>query len=183
MTYASRATRGAALVLAVLAAPAAAQGFDACTGDAPWDATLAALEAEGWAVVPPGAVVPEAAVDRLAWLNVAAYYVDADTGGAQVTRLHEQQRMAVRGLARKVDTDATRARVLTRPDGALRLTRTTTLPGRVEQLCLIALDAPALDAPAPLPEGARALSPDALPDGAPTTLIETRIVLTHESDQ
>lgn len=210
-----RIAAATALVLALPAAVHAQTAPAPCLVGGPFADTLAALEAEGWAVLPPGEPVPEPVADRLGW-GLVATYVASDTGGATLAELHDIQRRAVAGLARKRDTDATRSRLLTRegPDpgvapvagaadtaargmAAMTITRTTTRPGRVEQVCRVSLDGlaaaraetgfgPATAAAAGEAEiTVQPLDPEALSllAGRPVavaTLIETRTVLSEE---
>ncbi|MBM2575111.1 hypothetical protein JQC91_02230 [Jannaschia sp. Os4] len=161
-----------------------------------FDAAVAALADGGWTVLTPGMPVPADAAERLGW-GLVATYVAADTGGASLAELHDLQRRAVAGLARKVDTETSRARVAIREGAALTISRTTTLPGRVEQVCRIALDGLAARA---YPEGfgpveasrigdaeviVQPLDPDTLSllterPVAVATLIETRTILTED---
>ena len=185
------------LAALALAAPVQAQTAPPpCLLGGPFDAAVAALGDAGWTVLDPGAPVPEDAAERLGWALVATYMA-ADTGGASLSELHDLQRRAVAGLARKRDTDATRARVAVREGAALTMSRTTTLPGRVEQTCRIALDGLAARA---YPEGfgppetsrvgeaeviVQPLDPGALSfltdrPVAVATLIETRTILSEE---
>ncbi len=127
------------LALSLTAGSAEAQ-VTPCAGTAPFDDTLAALEADGWTIASePGALAPH--IDRLAWTLMLPYL--ADDGGEDIATLLDLQRRAVPGLLAKRDTDATRARVLIRGDGAMTLTETRTTPDRVERTCRIARDATA----------------------------------------
>lgn len=157
----------AALLGAVL--PAAAQ-FAPCEGAEPFEATLRHLEADGWSVHPAGRPLPADAAERLAWA-LAVGYLAGDRGGETPEAIVALQRAAVPGLARKVDTDATRSRVLTRDDGAMILTDTELRPGEVERTCQVALDAAVTVPPGVLGFDGRTL------DGAPRTLAVTHVVV------
>lgn len=165
-----RSRRGALrLALAACALPGAAAGqVAACEGAAPFPQTIRLLEADGWTVHPPGAPLPPEAVDRLAWALALEYLGGGDRGGETPEAVVALQRRAVPGLARKVDTDATRSRVLLSADGAMILTETALRADAVERTCRIASDGRV--------DGAGETEAD-LPDGAPATLLSTQVVV------
>lgn len=128
-----------ALALAALATPAAAQPC----AEAAFEDALAALQSDGWEVAE---TLTDPQREALAWTR-AITYVQGDTGGRSPEDILELQRQTAPGLLRRVDTDTTRSRVLTRGDEAMTLTETVTAPNRVERRCRLATQAP-IDAPA-----------------------------------
>lgn len=195
------------LFAAVLSAtPAAAQTVPgACLAEERgFDALIASLEAEGWTAVPPGDPLPEPAVERIA-LARTAFYATTDRGGATLPAIMDLQRRTVPGLARRVDTDTAKLRVLTRGDDAMTLNWSQPQQGRlgiVEVICRIASSegAPATGtadgfedasmrtlAEAPLRRvGIVALEPARLDgittDGTTATIVETVTVLDGPSE-
>ncbi|WP_308916068.1 hypothetical protein [Jannaschia sp. LMIT008] len=156
----------------VFGIPARADGPGACTTAPTFDAVLSALAGEGWS---PIDTPTDAQADTLAWA-LSASYLAGDTGGETPDAIHALQRRAVPGLARKVDTDTTRTRLLADgAGGAMILTQTRTMPDRVERTCQIAAGSPFPNAPS----GMLAFDASAIPD-APRTLIVTHTVLTEE---
>ena len=151
--------RAGLLALALLAAPQAGRADPAAAClDAGGDlaATLAALEAEGWAPVDLAAPLPEPVAASALW-PFAAVYLAADTGGASLAEIMAMQRRAVEGLARKRDLPGARTRLLARdaPAGVetVLLTVVQVLPGMAELSCRFALADPAAAAPVGTPDG------------------------------
>ncbi|MFO6464817.1 hypothetical protein ACK8OR_10520 [Jannaschia sp. KMU-145] len=133
---------GVLLAATVFTAPAAAQTApEACLADErDFDVLLASLEAEGWMPLDPGTTLPEDAVERLA-LARTIFYASTDRGGSTLTEIMDLQRRTVPGLARRVDTDLARQRVLTRGDAAMTFNWGMPQQGRldiVEVICRIA---------------------------------------------
>ncbi|WP_146204788.1 hypothetical protein [Jannaschia seohaensis] len=126
-------------VAACLAGPAAAQPC----AEAAFDDALAALRAEGWEVATD---LTPAQADALAWTR-AITYIQGDRGGRSPAEILDLQRKAGAGLLRRVDTETTRSRVLTRGDEAMSLTETVTAPNRIERQCRLATAAPIPGAP------------------------------------
>ena len=136
--------RAVLLALAALAAalPAAAQEAPAaCLADErDFDALMASLEAEGWTAVPPGAALPDDAVERIA-LARTIFYASTDRGGETLPEIMALQRRTVPGLARRVDTDLAKLRVLVRGDAAMTFNWGMPQQGRldiVEVICRVA---------------------------------------------
>jgi hypothetical protein len=151
------------LAATLLATPSAAQTAPAaCIADErDFDALVASLEAEGWTPVPPGEALHEAVVERVA-LGRTVFYATTDRGGAALPEIMDLQRRTVPGLARRVDTDLAKQRVLTRGDAAMTLNWGHPQQGRldiVEVICRIAT-----------PEGAPATGTE---EGFGRTEIET----------
>lgn len=135
-------TFGGLLVAALFTTAAAAQTApEACLSEErDFDALLASLEAEGWAPLAPGDAVPGDAVERIA-LARTIFYASTDRGGATLPEIIELQRRTVPGLARRVDTDLAKQRVLTRDDAAMTFNWGMPQQGRldiVEVICRIA---------------------------------------------
>jgi hypothetical protein len=167
-----------------------------------FEALLASLEAQGWQAVPPGEPLPGPAAERIA-LARTAFYATTDRGGYTLPEIMDLQRTAVRGYARRVDTEQSRLRVLTRGDDAMTLNWTQPQQGRlglVEVICRVATTdgAPATGTAdgfgptvietveAPLRRATFvALEPDLLSDlsdARPVTIIETVSVLGEEQE-
>lgn len=105
-----------------------------------FDVLLASLEAEGWAALEPGARLPDDAVERIALARMI-FYASTDRGGASLPEIMDLQRRTVPGLARRVDTDLAKLRVLTRGDAAMTFNWGMPQQGRldiVEVICRIA---------------------------------------------
>ncbi len=131
-----------AVMLAAFGAPAAAQTApQACLADErDFDVLLASLEAEGWMPLEPGAPVPADAAERIA-LARTIFYASTDRGGSTLPEIMDLQRRTVPGLARRVDTDLAKQRVLTRGDAAMTFNWGLPQQGRlgiVEVICRIA---------------------------------------------
>lgn len=144
---------GVLLTATLLTAPAAAQTApQACLADERnFDALLGSLEAEGWVPLEPGVPVAEDAVERIA-LARTIFYASTDRGGSTLPEIMELQRRTVPGLARRVDTDLAKQRVLTRDEAAMTFNWGMPQQGRldiVEVICRIAT-----------PEGATATGTD-----------------------
>ncbi|MEL7301981.1 MAG: hypothetical protein AAFM92_16505 [Pseudomonadota bacterium] len=134
---------GALFALSTAAATSAAAQTApaACLADErDFDALMASLDAEGWSAIAPGAAIPEEAVESIA-LARTIFYATTDRGGASLDQIMELQRRTVPGFARRVDTDLTKVRVLTRGDEAMTLHWTFPQAGRwdiVEVICRVA---------------------------------------------
>lgn len=142
-----------ALLLAMLAAPATAQTVPAAciSPERDFGSLLGMLVDEGWDVVQPGAPLPEGAIESIA-LARTVFYGSTDRGGSTLEEIMELQRRTVPGLARRVDTDLAKQRVLTRADAAMTINWGMPQQGRldiVEVICRIAT-----------PEGAAATGTD-----------------------
>ncbi|GIT91303.1 hypothetical protein JANAI62_17590 [Jannaschia pagri] len=129
-------------VTAMLSLPAAAQTAPAAclADDRNFDSLLASLESEGWTALAPGAPLPDAAVERIA-LARTIFYASTDRGGSTLPEIMDLQRRTVPGLARRVDTDLAKQRVLTRGDAAMTFNWGKPQQGRldiVEVICRIA---------------------------------------------
>jgi hypothetical protein len=121
------------LPVAMLAGAAGADPLAACGAGPAFPDAVAALEAEGWSVLPRDARLSEAQTDALAWTLMAHYA--ADTGGEDVETLLDLQRAAAPGLLARVDGDESRARVLFREGDVLTIAETRTPPGRALRVC------------------------------------------------
>lgn len=137
-----KTTIGTFLAAMWLATDASAQTVPAaCLADErDFDVLLASLEDEGWSPLDPGTPVPDDVVERLA-LTRMIFYASTDRGGATLSEIMELQRRTVPGLARRVDTDLARLRVLTRGDAAMTFNWGMPQQGRldiVEVICRIA---------------------------------------------
>ncbi|MEL6587773.1 MAG: hypothetical protein AAFQ50_14130, partial [Pseudomonadota bacterium] len=152
---------GFATVLTVATVP------PACP-DGSFDEAIEALRTAGWALA---SAEDTDAAEHLAW-TLMIPYLETDRGGEDVSTLLGLQRIAVPGLFRKADTDATRTRVLRRPDGAMTVTQITDPLGVATRTCRIARTAP------PPSDGPSFAAP-----GAPQTLIERVITLPQEVSQ
>ncbi|PRY92695.1 hypothetical protein BCF33_1548 [Hasllibacter halocynthiae] len=110
-----------AAALALLAAPAAATPPGPCLSAPSFEAALEALKGEGWAVVEPGEALPDEAalgVGLIDAYNMLASGPLPPHAGSDI----ERSVAMARGLARRVDTEGSRVRVLLRnPGEALRL--------------------------------------------------------------
>lgn len=116
-----------------------------------FDQLLASLEGEGWTALEPGTALPEKTVERIALARMI-FYASTDRGGATLPEIMDLQRRTVPGLARRVDTDLAKQRVLTRGDAAMTFNWGMPQQGRldiVEVICRIAT-----------PEGAPATGTD-----------------------
>jgi hypothetical protein len=138
----TRRTVGVLVAAALFTASAAAQTApQACLADErDFDALLASLEGEGWDPLEPGAPVPADAVERIA-LARTIFYASTDRGGSTLPEIMDLQRRTVPGLARRVDTDLAKQRVLTRGDAAMTFNWGMPQQGRldiVEVICRIA---------------------------------------------
>lgn len=130
------------LAALLLSATASAQTApEACLAEErDFDQLLASLEGEGWTALPPGAPLPGDAVERLALARMI-FYASTDRGGASLPDIMDLQRRTVPGLARRVDTDLAKLRVLTRGDAAMTFNWGMPQQGRldiVEVICRIA---------------------------------------------
>ncbi|MEM8850419.1 MAG: hypothetical protein AAGE03_10325 [Pseudomonadota bacterium] len=135
-------TTGLLLAATVFATNAVAQTApQACLADERDFGTLvASLESEGWVPLEPGAALPEEAVERIA-LARTIFYASTDRGGSTLSAIMDLQRRTVPGLARRVDTDLAKQRVLTRGDAAMTFNWGFPQQGRldiVEVICRIA---------------------------------------------
>lgn len=143
MEKSMRLAAPAALALLALLLPAAAAAQEtpsACVADErDFDALLASLEAEGWEAVATGAAIPGEVVERVA-LGRTVFYATSDRGGETPAAVMDLQRRTVPGLARRVDTDLAKSRVLTRGDAAMTLNWGMPQEGRldiVEVICRV----------------------------------------------
>ncbi|WP_179378225.1 hypothetical protein [Jannaschia marina] len=133
---------GILFVATLLAIPVHAQTTpEACLADErDFDALLASFESEGWTALEPGAPLPEDAVERIA-LARTIFYASTDRGGETLPQIMSLQRRTVPGLARRVDTDLAKQRVLTRGDESMTFNWGMPQQGRldiVEVICRIA---------------------------------------------
>ncbi|MEM6727150.1 MAG: hypothetical protein AAF618_01505 [Pseudomonadota bacterium] len=130
-----------AAILCLGTAAHAQSAPEACLADErDFEALLASLEAEGWSAIPPGEAIPETAVESIA-LARTIFYATTDRGGASLEQIMDLQRRTVPGFARRVDTDLTKVRVLTRGDEAMVMHWTLPQAGRwgiTEVICRIA---------------------------------------------
>ncbi|MEL6551789.1 MAG: hypothetical protein AAFQ54_16225 [Pseudomonadota bacterium] len=114
---------------------------EACLADErDFNVLMTSLEGEGWSAIMPGDPIPEDAVESIA-LARTIFYATTDRGGASLDQIMELQRRTVPGFARRVDTDLTKVRVLTRDDEAMTLHWTFPQAGRwdiVEVICRVA---------------------------------------------
>ncbi|MEL6916065.1 MAG: hypothetical protein AAFP13_16335 [Pseudomonadota bacterium] len=130
------------LALSLASSGAAARSApEACLADErDFNLLMTSLEAEGWSAIMPGEPIPEDAVESIA-LARTIFYATTDRGGASLDQIMALQRRTVPGFARRVDTDLTKVRVLTRGDEAMTLHWTFPQAGRwgiVEVICRIA---------------------------------------------
>ncbi|MEM9796154.1 MAG: hypothetical protein AAF919_06675 [Pseudomonadota bacterium] len=130
------------LAATLLAPPVLAQTApEACLADErDFDALLASLESEGWSALEPGAPLPDDAVERIA-LARTIFYASTDRGGETLDAIMDLQRRTVPGLARRVDTDLAKQRVLTRGNATMTFNWGLPQQGRldiVEVICRIA---------------------------------------------
>lgn len=128
--------------VALLGTSATAQSApEACLADErDFDVLMASLQNEGWTSINPGDPIPEAAAESIALARMV-FYATTDRGGASLDQIMDLQRRTVPGFARRVDTDVTKVRVLTRGDYAMTLHWTYPQAGLwdiVEVICRVA---------------------------------------------
>ena len=140
-----RIVHASAVLCTVAAIPAAAQDVPGTCAVAHPDpaAFIAALEAEGLTALPADAPLPDAVVDRLAWIGVAEYLM-TDTGGQSAADLLPGQRMAAANIVKLKPLPTATTRVLAGDAVTLLASWRVNPLGEAEQQCRLALD---LDVP------------------------------------